>query len=138
MDQSQLSDLLRNKFQDMEGFRPGAGHGILSPGFQETSFDRRVTYADEYICSISYRNRDTEQNERDERWTRAAPQIDGHPVSCWKRSQIVTVTFRNNHKANWKLTTFRLCDGGDVLHIRNGLSQKLATFAPSYKNRPLV
>ena len=138
MDQSQLSALLRENFQDMEGFRPGPGHGILSPGFEETFFDIRVTYDDKYICSISYRNRDTEQSNRDERWTRVKLKIDVHPVSCWKRSQIVTVKFRNNHKANWKLTTFHLSDGRDVLHIRNGLSQKLATFVPSHKNRPLV
>jgi hypothetical protein len=44
MDQSELSAMLRANFQDMEGFRPGSGDGILSPGFDETrDFDRRVT-----------------------------------------------------------------------------------------------
>ena len=137
----ELQRLLRQNFADMTGFRAekaADGPGILSPDFDVHSvWERRVqrkTEGDneEYICTISH-NAGTFPNDETPVWKEVT--IAGKPVSCWAIPTIVTVKFRNNTQANWKLTTYRkaLLPDSDIVHSIDGRQQKEATFRPSHK-----
>ena len=143
MDPVDFPALLRNNFEDMTGFRAGSaadGPGILSPGFDERgAWERRVTMKEggdneQYICSMSHAGTFSEDESPARK---EGVNIDGQPVTCWTIPTIVTVRFRDNTEANWKLTTFRsaLEEGCELVHNRNGFKQRRATFTSSHKMR---
>ena len=119
-----LRHLLKTRFKEMEGFKMGnwGNYGILWPEVNEAEdFERRVTFRKQHICDISYRKSGkVEGGRRKETVEREIDTEDGHKtVQCEKRSQIVTVTWPNKDKENWRLSTYWYETGFQVLDRRN-------------------